>query len=61
MKENFIDGKSSKDSKHMVKEEGAPAAANAVAHGGVDMTPGKKQQMMKKKVLKRFKDYMKEK
>ena len=108
MKENFIDGKSSKDSKpgiirqrlgkgkdekltkadaakliakgrrmggeqgkkiagqgrfilNMVKEEGAPAAANAVAHGGVDMTPGKKQQMMKKKVLKRFKDYMKEK
>lgn len=46
---------------NMVDEDAVPAAANAVAHGGVDMTPGKKQQMMKKKVLKRFKDYMKDK
>lgn len=42
---------------NMVKEE-APAAANAVGHGGVDMTPGMKQKMMKKP-LKRFKDFRK--
>jgi len=40
---------------NMVKEE---VAANSVAGGGVDMTPGKKQRMMRKPV-KRFKDFMK--
>ena len=34
------------------------APANAVAGGGVDMSPGKKQ-LLKKKTMKRFKDYVK--
>ena len=41
---------------NMVDEE---VAANSVAGGGVDMTPGKKQKLTPKKPLKRFKDFMK--
>ena len=36
------------------------APANAVAGGGVDLTPGKKANM-NKKPLKRFKEFTKEK
>ena len=44
-----------------IKEEmgAAPAAANAVAHGGVDMNPNGGKRRMTKKPLTRVKDYMK--
>lgn len=34
------------------------APTNSVSGGGVDMSPGKKQRL-KKKAIKRFKDYVK--
>ncbi len=46
-----------KKKKEDVLPEDAPA--NAVAGGGVDLSPGKKAKL-KKKPLKRFKDYVKE-
>ncbi len=45
-----------KKKKEEIPEE---APANAVATGGVDLSPGKKAKL-KKKPLKRFKDYVKE-
>ena len=47
-----------KKKKEEIPEE-APANAVAVAGDGVDMSPGKKAKL-KKKPLKRFKDYVKE-
>jgi hypothetical protein len=43
--------------KNQLRKEEAPA--NAVAGGGVDLSPGKKAKL-KKKPFKRFKDYVKE-
>jgi len=48
----------SKKSHDALMKEDAPA--NAVAGGGVDLTPGKKANM-NKKPLKRFKEFTKEK
>jgi len=47
--------KKKKDDKDVIPED---APANAVASGGVDMTPGKKAKM-NKKPLKRFKEFTK--